>query len=309
MINYKKSSCQFCGKKFDSSDNIVVCPECGAPYHKECVAKSGKCVYADKHERGFKFEDPEAEKAESRASGCVCPICGFENSPEAIYCSRCGGNMNRRSGTGASNHGQNMYGDFRSPDFGAGFAANAQPVDPNEEISGVRAGDIAKYVGENSAYFLPRFQDIENKTRRYSKFNLAALIFEYWYFLYRKMWGAAAFAFVITFILSIPSTFLSLSSAGFINLNVDSNLLLMINSVSYIITILFRAFLSYYSNRIYMRKVIKNVKKYKNESIPSSEYDRVIAKRGSTSKTAVIICAAVYFIVMVFATTVLAMYA
>ena len=61
MIDYKHSSCQYCKKKFEPSDNIVVCPECGAPYHKECVEKSGKCVYADKHSDGFRFSDPEAD--------------------------------------------------------------------------------------------------------------------------------------------------------------------------------------------------------------------------------------------------------
>ncbi len=308
MINYKKSSCQFCKKKFSDSDDIVVCPECGAPYHRECVAQSGKCVYADKHAEGFKFEAPEAQRAEQeKTRGGVCPICGFENPPEAIYCNRCGGSMNK---TSQGNEGPNMYGGFsqRAAGFGAGFSAGAQ-VDPNEEIAGVKAKDISKFAGENSAYFIPRFKDIENKTKHYSKFNLAALIFEYWYFLYRKMWGEAVLAFLITFALSIPSAVVTLNTNGLISLNIDSNLLLMVNSVFYILSIAFRAFLSYYANRMYMRKAVKNIKKLKNDSLDPQDYDRALVSRGSTSRVAVIIFAAVYFVAMMFATAALAMHA
>lgn len=302
MIDYKHSSCQYCKKKFEPSDNIVVCPECGAPYHKECVEKSGKCVYADKHSDGFRFSDPEAEKAEQKAQTARCPICGFENPPEAIYCNRCGGSMNRAAGTGAE----------QNPGFGgfsgqaAGFGMNFQTVDPNEEIAGVKAGDIEKYVGTNGAYFIPRFQDIQNKTKRYPVFNLSALFFEYWYFLYRKMYGIAAISFVISLILNMPSTLYSLSTAGFVDLNIDTSVLLMLNSVTYVLSILFRAFLSYWANRLYLKKAVKDIKGVKSKGLPRQEYESALVKRGSTSRTSIIVCASVY-LVLIFAATLIAL--
>ena len=39
-------------------DDIVVCPDCGAPYHRACYEKQGGCVYADKHGTGFEWTPP-----------------------------------------------------------------------------------------------------------------------------------------------------------------------------------------------------------------------------------------------------------
>ena len=44
--------CVACGKKFTPEDDIVVCPECGAPYHRACYKELGHCVHADRHAEG-----------------------------------------------------------------------------------------------------------------------------------------------------------------------------------------------------------------------------------------------------------------
>ena len=45
--------CVACGKKFTPEDDIVVCPECGAPYHRACYKELGHCVHADRHAEGY----------------------------------------------------------------------------------------------------------------------------------------------------------------------------------------------------------------------------------------------------------------
>ena len=48
-------------------DDIVVCPECGAPHHRECYEKEGHCHFADKHGADFSFEKEQLEEAEQQA--------------------------------------------------------------------------------------------------------------------------------------------------------------------------------------------------------------------------------------------------
>ena len=43
MANYT-GKCFSCGEVFKDGDDIVVCPECGTPYHRECYLKEGKCI-------------------------------------------------------------------------------------------------------------------------------------------------------------------------------------------------------------------------------------------------------------------------
>ena len=36
--------CFVCGQVFTDNDDVVVCPDCGTPYHRACWQKNGACV-------------------------------------------------------------------------------------------------------------------------------------------------------------------------------------------------------------------------------------------------------------------------
>ena len=48
-MNYKIYKCPVCNIQFDDDADVVVCPECGTPHHRECYIQNGKCINADKH--------------------------------------------------------------------------------------------------------------------------------------------------------------------------------------------------------------------------------------------------------------------
>ena len=58
MYQFTGCPCSVCGKPLTDTDDIVVCPDCGAPYHRACYEKQGACVYAGKHGAGFEWTPP-----------------------------------------------------------------------------------------------------------------------------------------------------------------------------------------------------------------------------------------------------------
>ncbi|MBS6236502.1 MAG: hypothetical protein KH615_11425, partial [Clostridiales bacterium] len=40
-MDYTGLKCPVCGKPFGTDDDIVVCPEYGAPYHRACYQQAG----------------------------------------------------------------------------------------------------------------------------------------------------------------------------------------------------------------------------------------------------------------------------
>lgn len=38
-MDYTGKKCPICSEKFKADDDIVVCPKCGAPYHRSCYEK------------------------------------------------------------------------------------------------------------------------------------------------------------------------------------------------------------------------------------------------------------------------------
>ena len=83
MMEFTQYKCPVCNEQFKSGDDIVVCPECGAPHHRECYENNGHCFYEDKHSEDFSFEEIYSENkvdSESTENGTViCKKCGFEN--------------------------------------------------------------------------------------------------------------------------------------------------------------------------------------------------------------------------------------
>ena len=76
MNKFAGSKCIVCEKEFKEDDDIVICPDCGTPYHRECYAKNGKCINDELHQNGGEWQP---EKAEQNPNIIVFPKCGKEN--------------------------------------------------------------------------------------------------------------------------------------------------------------------------------------------------------------------------------------
>ncbi|MGN1195963.1 MAG: RING finger protein, partial [Acutalibacteraceae bacterium] len=59
-MKYENLICPGCGEVFKEGDDVVVCPECGTPQHRQCYEKNGGCVNAALHEQGFVWKDERA---------------------------------------------------------------------------------------------------------------------------------------------------------------------------------------------------------------------------------------------------------
>lgn len=67
MEELKNVSCGLCGRMFNEQDDVVFCPDCGAPAHRSCWQQEGECIYSDQHGNGFRWTSP-AEMARNEAA-------------------------------------------------------------------------------------------------------------------------------------------------------------------------------------------------------------------------------------------------
>lgn len=97
-MDFYKYKCPVCNKQFKEGDDIVVCPECGTPHHRECYEQEEHCFYQDKHSQNFSFENDqpdssdnfEADKESGTDNEVICKICGHPNDNTLFYCEHCG---------------------------------------------------------------------------------------------------------------------------------------------------------------------------------------------------------------------------
>ena len=201
MIDYTGVPCPICGKAFHEGDDIVVCPICGTPYHRACYEKEGRCLFEDKHKEGYVFHrEPEPGKSapeNDSARTKTCPRCGNKNYTDALFCDKCGLPLAQNSSTPPPGY---PFGGAPGNNSNGGPNMNSMPgmfimdpmggVNPEEDFNGVKAGNLAKFVGSNPPYYMNVFKRL--KDHNIGKFNFCGFLFSGGWLLYRKqyLWGA-----------------------------------------------------------------------------------------------------------------------
>lgn len=204
MPDYKKYKCPVCNKQFKDGDDIVVCPECGTPHHRECYKLTGHCVNQGLHKSGYSFIDSEKEKLKveeqkETAKSFEGEYSGdYYYSPDDDFVAQAKKEVQEKKQ--ASTDNDNTDGGF--------FSIPTIQVDESfykmrGTIDGLSISDIAATVRTNVSRFIQIFKK-QSKTKKKAGWNWAAFFFGSFYLLFRKMYkqGVAFFCLAMTSIIA-----------------------------------------------------------------------------------------------------------
>ncbi len=198
MSEERNNKCQICKGYLFEEDDVVICPECGAPHHRDCWNTVGHCGAEADHgtDRQYdKVKKAEESQKEQQASseGKKCNFCGrVSHTDGAEFCPYCG-----------------------QPYVGNGVHPNHVPfvihngtinIDPyggvpkDTKIEDVTVKDIATFTGSNSGRYINKFKDLSQK--RKSSWNWLAFLFPSAWCLSRKMYSNG----ILFIILSVASS-------------------------------------------------------------------------------------------------------
>jgi hypothetical protein len=272
MDEFKGSLCIVCGKPFDENDDIVVCPDCGTPYHRACYKSVGSCINKSLHESGEAWK-PDPGVVPDDENETLCRRCGKQNPPGTLMCEGCGAPLDtiinekyKEEKNADTEEIQDNY--FLNPLL-VNFSDPCCGLNPNEDFDGVKVSEIADYVDKNTHYYIPLFKGFKTIGKQFS-WNWAAMVFPEFYFAYRKMFLPAIAAVILRLLISIPSLIMYFSNveAGQLTafastFDIKSNAFSM---VSVIVTLLDYAKMFFFAtaaNGMYYKKAVRDIKKTK----------------------------------------------
>lgn len=189
-MKYVNETCPVCGELFTAESDVVVCPDCGTPHHRDCYFKIGNCKNAEKHAEDFVWEAQNKPKEETPAknpepAGNAIPV--FAKGPDAKIPEN------------------GIIGEMTIDKDG-----NQRPIyreiRGNERLGDATVKDYADVIQKNTHKFIPKFMVLE-KTGGKVSWNWAAFIFGPYWFAFRKMWKQAFISSLI--ILIIPFIFMN----------------------------------------------------------------------------------------------------
>lgn len=163
-MDYKKYICPVCNEKFIEDDDIVVCPDCGTPHHRNCYLENGRCFNFDKHgseeEISETFKNKEYEEIKKPAAPLKVEI--IDDS------------------TGEAKPLSSLFN-------------NAQ-VDPAQTflIEGKPSVYYEIAVKKNQKFYIPRFMAMSEKNAKPAMWNVWAFFTPFAWSLYRKLYKLSA---------------------------------------------------------------------------------------------------------------------
>lgn len=178
---YNEKKCDGCAEIMHEDEDIVVCPECGTPQHRECYNKNNACVNVHLHAEGFDWkmanetvpeENPVQPENQSKIE-VEPPVFAETNTVD--------------------------FPNIPLPTFMAdGVYVNGQLLQSDEAIDGVTVKEMVNYTQVNSKHYIKNF--FKNKGKKsFLSWNWGAFFFTPAWFFYRKLYklGAVFLAFTV----------------------------------------------------------------------------------------------------------------
>ncbi len=296
MIDFSGKICPYCKTAFSPDDEVVICSLCEMPHHKECwVANQGcttfGCLGTIKSASGESFSNSSfdisiAEDKVPTQNSVFCTRCGAQNNSDSSFCVRCGNRLSAASinivsqqnsqsssmqsaaspfaYTQANPANNNPYSYVANNQYANRSSQTSQtsanPYDYRYQYNSqnTQANDMSRLIGDNSDYYIRKFQEMKSQNNQIS-WNWSAFLFSFMWLLMRKMP-----------IIAIP-------------VNVILIIILHINSAFGSILMLAAAVVfGVFGNYIYMNYIDKQAEKAKTMAEPSKT--EFIAKNGGTSR-------------------------
>lgn len=169
MLYYEGLSCPVCGKMFEIGDDIVVCPQCGLPHHRDCWFVENRCAMAHTHGTDEQWQREPVIHTTEQPQTYTPPVSEYTPAftPNPV----------------AENYSQELH------------------------IEGIAVSDLAAMVGSNTRYYIPRFFRLAEK--RSGGWNWAAFLLGHWWLIYRKQYKLGITLFAIQAVLDLLAVYMT----------------------------------------------------------------------------------------------------
>ena len=298
MPKYYGCPCEGCGKPLTLRDDIVVCPDCGAPYHRDCYEKLGRCIHSAAHAAGYEWKFPYQE-----SELCTCPACGERTLRSEEHCRCCGAVLPPEGAEEPADRSEDPgEGSFDYSGFYRQFQETGTPsADPmkqayeaafgkEEAMDGIPCADWASYIGPASPAYMNTYCRMQLAHSKVSM-SFSALLFGPFYFFYRKAWRPA-FGFLAAEMLLAAPTFiemLQLSGSSFAPA-LSASALTVLARVCSLLSFLLMLVRGMYGKWLYRRSAASRIRRIQSEFPDARQRQAVLRAQGGVSFGAVFLC-------------------
>ena len=297
MPKYYGCPCEGCGKPLTLQDDIVVCPDCGAPYHRDCYEKLGRCIHAPAHAAGYEWKFPYQE-----SELCTCPACGERTLRSESVCRCCGAALPPE---GAQEPADRADSDEHSEEFDYStfyrqFQETGAPqVDPlrqtyqaafgkEEVMDGIPCKDWADFIGPASPAYLSAYCRMQLSHTKTSM-SFSAMLFGPFYFFYRKAWKPAFGFLAAELVVALPTLLSMMQATGSpLTAGISSTAIVMLSRIMTVFSFALVMLRTLYAKWLYRKSAAERIRRIRAEFPDAAQRRAVLSAQGGVSIAGVI---------------------
>ena len=297
MPKYYGCPCEGCGKPLTLQDDIVVCPDCGAPYHRDCYEKLGRCIHAPAHAAGYEWKFPYQE-----SELCTCPACGERTLRSESVCRCCGAALPPE---GAQEPADRADSDEHSEEFDYStfyrqFQETGAPqVDPlrqtyqaafgkEEVMDGIPCKDWADFIGPASPAYLSAYCRMQLSHTRTSM-SFSAMLFGPFYFFYRKAWKPAFGFLAAELVVALPTLLSMMQATGSpLTAGISSTAIVVLSRIMTVFSFALVMLRTLYAKWLYRKSAAERIRRIRAEFPDAAQRRAVLSAQGGVSIAGVI---------------------
>lgn len=259
MFELEHDICGRCGKNFAENDEIVYCPECGTPVHRDCW--TGECENLSRHQSGYKWESKVEKAQEEQEKNLYVNEETFEQRMEEL-----------------------------DPEIKEIFAEQMRENYKkfSEKISepkymGVSEIELYNFIGANSlsrTMFYSRIMKMISTGKKWS-FNVFSGFLLPFYQLYNRMNLLGTLLVLLQVLLSLPEMLLLMTSVTETSMTISSAILNALPYFSFL-TFICRIIFLLYGDYFYLMFAVRKIKRLREAfgGEMTEEYFMALKKSG-----------------------------
>ena len=305
MPKYYGCPCEGCGKPLTLQDDIVVCPDCGAPYHRDCYEKLGRCIHAPAHAAGYEWKFPYQE-----SELCTCPACGERTLRSESVCRCCGAALPPE---GAQEPADRADSDEHSEEFDYStfyrqFQETGAPqVDPlrqtyqaafgkEEVMDGIPCKDWADFIGPASPAYLSAYCRMQLSHTKTSM-SFSAMLFGPFYFFYRKAWKPAFGFLAAELVVALPTLLSMMQATGSpLTAGISSTAIVVLSRIMTVFSFALVMLRTLYAKWLYRKSAAERIRRIRAEFPDPEQRRAVLNAQGGVSIAA---CIGAFILLMI----------
>ena len=256
MPKYYGCPCEGCGEPLTLKDDIVVCPDCGAPYHRTCYEKLGRCIHSPAHAAGYEWHFPYQDAAQDEQHG------GFDY--------------------------ERFYRQYEQQTMDPLHRNLQAAFGKDELIDGIPSSDWMTYIGTAAPAYLNDYSRMQLQHTKIS-LSFSALLFGPFYFFYRKAWKPA-FAFLAAELLLFVPTLLQMMqiTGSSLSLGLSDSTYVVLGRVVSLASFALMLVRGMFAKWFYRKSAAEHIRRIRAEFPDDAQRSVVLSAQGGVSWGAVL---------------------